>query len=102
KQPKEAAEFISWILAGDPEIMESFFVQTRFSKFPARKSVDDLLNQNDEAKNDPWRKLIAEQVIPYVVNEPIYAWEISMAYANAVERVTLQGQSIEDALVQAE
>lgn len=103
KHPKEAAEFIQWLLAGDEQIMVDFFKDvTKFSKFTARKSVDEVLAQDAEGANDPWRKLIAEEVVPYAVAEPIYAWEVSMAYATALERVMLEGQDVEKALQTAE
>jgi len=100
--PKEAAEFITWMLAGNPDIMIDFFKTTKYSKFPARKSVDEAINADPEAQNDEWRKLVAEKVVPYAVGEPIYAWEISMAYATAVERVVLQGMDIDKSLEIAE
>jgi multiple sugar transport system substrate-binding protein len=101
--PKEAADFITWMLAGDEDIMIEFFKDvTKFSKFAVRKSVDEALSQDPDAKNDAWRNMIAEKVVPYAVAEPIYAWEISMAYANAVERVYLKNMDVEESLKQAE
>jgi len=100
--PKEAAEFIIWMLGGNPDIMIDFFKTTKYSKFPARKSVDEAINADPEAQNDEWRKLVAEKIVPYAVGEPIYAWEISMAYATAVERVVLQGMDIDESLAIAE
>ncbi len=46
--------------------------------------------------------MVAEQVIPYAIAEPIYAWEISLAYANAMERVFLKNVDVESSLEQAE
>ncbi|UUX33764.1 extracellular solute-binding protein [Fundicoccus culcitae] len=101
--PQEAADFISWFVAGDEEIMLEFFRDTaQYSKFPARISVDEVISTDPAGAEDPWRQLIAEQIIPYAVPEPIYAWEISQEYANAVERVYITGQSVEDALIEAE
>lgn len=101
--PKEAAEFISYLLAGDPEIMVDFFKNaTKFSKFATRKSVDEVLSADPDAQNDPFRQMIADKVIPYAVAEPIYAWEISIAYSNAVERVVLKGEDIDKSLQTAE
>ncbi|MFC5466361.1 ABC transporter substrate-binding protein [Lederbergia graminis] len=100
---EEAADFIQYMLAGDEEIMIDFFKNTtKFSKFAVRKSVDEVLAEDPEAKDDPWRKMIAEEVVPYAVAEPIYAWEISLAYANAMERVYLQGADVKKSLEQAE
>jgi multiple sugar transport system substrate-binding protein len=101
KNPKEAGEFISWLLAGNPEIMIDFFKTSQFSKFPARKSVDDALNQDPEAQTDEVRKLIAEKIVPYSVGEPTYPWDISFAFGSAIERA-VQGQDPQAALEQAE
>lgn len=103
KHPKEAADFISYLLAGDEEIMLDFFKNvTKFSKFAVRKSVDEKLAADPEGSQDPWRNMIAEKIVPYAVPEPIYAWEISVAYANAVERVALTGEDVEKSLQTAE
>jgi multiple sugar transport system substrate-binding protein len=101
KHPKEAAEYITWLLAGNPEIMVDFFRTSKFSKFPTRKSVDESLNQDPEAKNDPWRKLIAEKIVPYSVSEPTYPWDVSFAFGSAIERA-IKGESVEESLKKAE
>jgi len=101
--PQEAADFITWLLADDEERLVSFFRDvTRFSKFPARESVDQVINEDPEGSKDPWRQLIADEIVPYAVPEPIFAWEISMAYATAVENVYLGGMNVESALEEAE
>jgi multiple sugar transport system substrate-binding protein len=102
KHDKEAADFISYVLAGDPAIMADFFKASGYSKFAARKSVDEQINQDPVAANDPWRKMIAEKVVPYAVAEPLYDWGISIAYAKAVERVQLKGESVDKSLAEAE
>lgn len=102
KYPKEAGDFITWVLAGDPAIMVDFFRTARFSKFSPRKSVDDAINKDPEASKDPFRKLIAEKIIPYAIAEPLYAWDISMSYANAVERVILKSMPVDESLKIAE
>ncbi|HZG78404.1 MAG TPA: ABC transporter substrate-binding protein [Paenibacillus sp.] len=101
KNPKEAATFISWMLAGDPAIMIDYFRTSQFSKFPARKSVDDALNADPQAQNDEVRKMIAEKIVPYSVSEPTYPWDVSFAFGSAIERA-IQGQDPEEALAQAE
>ncbi|WP_261130874.1 ABC transporter substrate-binding protein [Bacillus sp. Marseille-Q3570] len=103
EHPQEAADFISYLLADDPEIMIDFFKNvTKFSKFSARKSVDEALKSDPDAQNDEWRKMIAEEVVPYAVAEPIYAWDFSMSYANAVERVYLNKKNVKESLAIAE
>jgi multiple sugar transport system substrate-binding protein len=94
KNPKEAAEFISWILAGNPEIMIDYFKTSKFSKFPTRKSVDEALNKNPDAKDDAVRKLIAEKIVPYSVSEPTYPWDVSFKFGEAVERA-VKGEDVQ-------
>ncbi|MFC5649934.1 ABC transporter substrate-binding protein [Paenibacillus solisilvae] len=101
KHEQEAADFISYLLAGDTNIMIDFFKTSQFSKFSPRKSVDEAMNQDEAAKNDPWRKLIAEKVIPYAKAEPIYPWDISMAFSTAIESA-MKGESVDKALEKAE
>lgn len=101
KNPKEAAEFISWLLAGDPKIMIDFFKTSKFSKFTPRKSVDEAMKNDPDAQNDPWRKLIAEKIVPYSVSEPAYPWDVSFAFGSAIERA-VKGQDPAASLKQAE
>lgn len=101
KHPKEAADYIAWLLAGDPNIMIDFFKTSQFSKFSPRKSVDEAMNQDPEASSDPWRKLIAEKVIPTAKAEPNYPWDISFAFATAIESA-MKGESVDKALQKAE
>ena len=42
-QPQAAADFINWLLAGDPAIMTSFFEAAGYSKYPVRTSVNAAL-----------------------------------------------------------
>ncbi|MGN8769081.1 ABC transporter substrate-binding protein [Paenibacillus barengoltzii] len=101
KHPEAAAEYIGWLLAGDPNIMIDFFKTSQFSKFSPRKSVDAAMNQDPDAKNDEWRKLIAEKVVPYSEAEPVYPWDISMFFATAIEKA-MKGEDIDKALATAE
>ncbi len=100
KNPQQAADFVSWFFAGDPAIMIDFFKTTGFSKFAARKSVDEALNVDPDAMKDPVRKMIAEQVIPVSVSEPIYPWDVSIKIGEAIERA-VAGQDPQAALDQA-
>ncbi len=100
KNPQEAADFISWFLAGDPEIMIDFFKTSQFSKFPARRSVDEALNEHPEASQDEVRKLIAEKIVPTSVSEPTYPWDVSFKIGEAIERAT-KGQDPKEAAEQA-
>lgn len=101
KHPEAAAEYIGWLLAGDPNIMIDFFKTSQFSKFSPRKSVDEAMNQDPDAKNDEWRKLISEKVVPYSEAEPVYPWDISMFFATAIEKA-MKGEDVDKALATAE
>ncbi len=98
---KEAASYISYLLAGDTGIMIDFFKGAQFSKFSARKSVDEAMKSDVDASKDAWRALIAEKVIPYSKAEPIYPWDISFALSTAIESA-MKGTSVDKALAKAE
>lgn len=91
KHPEEAGAFIEWLLAGDPEYMYEFFKELGFSKFTARKSVDELLNTREESKNDAFRAFTSEHVLPYAVAEPCYPWAISKEFADSLNAVEIMG-----------
>ncbi len=101
KHAKEAASFISYLLAGDPNIMIDFFKTAGFSKFSPRKSVDEAMKSDPDASKDEWRALIAENIIPYSKAEPIYPWDISFAFSTAIESA-MKGTSVDKALSKAE
>jgi len=98
---KEAGSYISYLLAGDPNIMIDFFKSSQFSKFSARKSVDEAMKTDADASKDAWRALVAEKVIPYAKAEPIYPWDISFALSTAIESA-MKGTSVDKALAKAE
>jgi len=98
---KEAASYISYLLAGDPNIMIDFFKGSQFSKFSARKSVDEAMKSDADASKDAWRALVAEKVIPYAKAEPIYPWDISFALSTGIESA-MKGTSVDKALAKAE
>ncbi|WP_364142842.1 ABC transporter substrate-binding protein [Paenibacillus sp. LPE1-1-1.1] len=101
KNPEAAAQYIQYLLAGDPAIMIDFFKTSQFSKFSPRKSVDEAMNQDPAASADEWRKLIAEKVIPYAKAEPVYPWDISIAFSTAIESA-MKGEDVTKALEKAE
>ena len=98
KNPKECAEFLTWLLLGDPEIMAEFFINGNFAKYTGRASVDKVIMATEAAKNDPWLKIIAEGLIPFAGMEPIYPWDISASFATAMGSVLTAGMTIDDAL----
>jgi multiple sugar transport system substrate-binding protein len=101
KHPQEAASFISYLLAGDPSIMIDFFKTSGFSKFSPRKSVDEAMKSDPDASKDAFRTIVAEKIIPYSKAEPIYPWDVSMAFSTAIESA-MKGTSVDKALEKAE
>jgi multiple sugar transport system substrate-binding protein len=85
KNPKASAEFINYLLAGDPKIMAGFFKTSGFSKFTVRTSVDEALATDPEATADPFMKIISEKVVPQGKAEPGYPGELSEEFAKAIE-----------------
>ncbi|REK75865.1 ABC transporter substrate-binding protein [Paenibacillus paeoniae] len=102
KNPKEAAEFISYLVAGDPQIMKEFFETSQYSKFSARQSVDELINKEPGVSDDPYRDIILKQVIPFAKPEPWYSFDISSIYGTALETVISNGVPVDDALAKLE
>lgn len=101
KVAKAAGEYIFWLLGDDPKRPASFFEVAQYSKYAPRKSVDQYIIKNTPASKDPWMKVVSEQITPYAVAEPLYAWDISMAVANAYENAVLKNMSAEAALAKA-
>ncbi|MGI8417711.1 MAG: ABC transporter substrate-binding protein [Nakamurella sp.] len=85
KDQQGAADFIHWLLAGDPQIMASFFKDSGFSKFTVRTSVDKALAATPEASNDPFMKTISDKIVKYGKQEPGYPIDISKAMGDAIE-----------------
>lgn len=96
-QPQPAADFIAWLLAGNPEILIDYFKTTKFSKFPARTSVSEAIAADPAAEENPWRGVIADEVVPYSIPEPAYDFGVSEAFGRAIEKA-LQGEDIDAAL----
>lgn len=85
KAKEQAADFIKYLLAGDPAIMADFFKTSGFSKYTVRTSVDEALAGNPDATSDPFMKIISEKVVPNGKQEPAYPWDISLAFGTAIE-----------------
>jgi multiple sugar transport system substrate-binding protein len=98
KNPEAAAEFIGYLLAGDPEIMADFFKQSGFSKYTVRTSVDEELAEDPEASADPFMAIISEKVVPFGKAEPGYPWDISLAMGTAIESAMKNVSDVEAAL----
>lgn len=100
--PKEAAQFITWLLGGNPEIMLDFCTRAGFGKVSVRKSVSELIAQDEELRNNQWLACLMNEVMPYGVLEPTFNWDISLKVGEAINRVLVFGQSIDESLAQAE
>lgn len=87
KRKEAAAKFIEYLLAGDPAVMADFFKQSGFSKYTVRTSVDQALAGDPAATSDPFMKIISEKVVATGKSEPAYPFDISLAFATAVESV---------------
>ncbi|WP_212754412.1 extracellular solute-binding protein [Nakamurella aerolata] len=85
KNQDGAADFINWLLASDPQRMAEFFKLSGYSKFTVRTSVDKALASTPEATNDPFMKIINDQVVQFGKQEPGYPLDISNAFADAIE-----------------
>jgi multiple sugar transport system substrate-binding protein len=101
KHPQEAADFISYLLAGDPAIMADFFKTSGFSKYTVRTSVDEALASDPEASSDPFMAVISEKVVPFGKAEPSYPWDISLAMGTAIESAMKGVDSVENSLATA-
>jgi multiple sugar transport system substrate-binding protein len=102
KNPEAAAEFISYLLAGDPAIMADFFKTSGFSKYTVRTSVDEALANDPEASSDPFMAVISEKVVPFGKAEPSYPWDISFAMGTAIESAMKGVDSVENSLATAD
>ncbi|WP_427892115.1 ABC transporter substrate-binding protein [Kribbella sp. GL6] len=92
KKKEAAAKFIDYLLAGDPAIMADFFRQSGFSKYTVRTSVDQALASDPAATSDPFMKIISDKVVATGKAEPAYPFDISLAFATAIESV-MKGKS---------
>lgn len=100
--PREAAEYIGWLLGGNPDIMLDFCTRAGFGKCSVRKSVSEQVLKNDELSKNEWLLTLMNEIVPYGVTEPSFPWDISLQIGQAVNRVLVFGQSIDDALAEAE
>lgn len=101
KHSKEAASYIQYMLAGDPNVVLDYFRGAQFSKFTPRKSVDQAMQSDPVASKDEVRAMIASKIVPYSKPEPIYPWDISLAFGTAIESA-MKGTDVDKALAKAE
>jgi multiple sugar transport system substrate-binding protein len=102
KNADAAGAFLEWAIAGDPENVVPFFVDTQFTKVPVRASVQDAVAASDEAANAPWSGVIVNDIAPTAIPEPTYPWDVSLAVGTAMESVMKGAASPEAAIKTAE
>ncbi|MFI6318189.1 ABC transporter substrate-binding protein [Nonomuraea sp. NPDC050556] len=101
KQAKAAADFVSWLLAGDTTLLVDFFKTTKFSKYSPRAVVADAVKSDPAAAENVWSKTIEDRIVAYAKPEPTYDFAISLAFGKAIEKA-LQGKDIDAALKAAD
>lgn len=99
-QPQAAADFVNWLLAGDPAIMASFFDAAGYSKYPVRTSVNAALAADPVASANTALSVVTSDILPYAKPEPAYPWDISLAMGTAIEK-SMRGGNIDEALAEA-
>ncbi len=100
-QPQAAADFVSWLLGGDPAIMTSFFDAAGYSKYPVRTSVNAALAADPVASQNTALATVTSDILPYAQPEPAYPWDISFAMGTAIEKA-MRGGNIDEALAEAD
>lgn len=98
KNPEAAGEFLSWAIAGDPENLVPFFVDTQFTKVPVRQSVQDAVADDEAAADAPWSDIIVNDIAPTAIPEPTYPWDVSLAVGTALESAMKGSASVDDAI----
>ncbi|MGF3055541.1 ABC transporter substrate-binding protein [Microbacterium sp. YY-01] len=97
-----AADFMTWVLAGDPEVLVPFFVETQFTKVPVRTAVQDAVADDEAAADAPWSDIVVNEIIPTSIPEPTYPWDVSLAVGTAMESVMKGATSPDAAIATAE
>ncbi|WP_214319680.1 ABC transporter substrate-binding protein [Nonomuraea sediminis] len=101
KQPQAAADFVSWLLAGDTTLLVDYFKTTKFSKYSPRAAVADAVKNDPAAAENIWAKTIEDQIVAHAKPEPAYDFAVSLAFGKAIEKA-LQGKDIDGALRDAD
>jgi multiple sugar transport system substrate-binding protein len=98
KNAEAAGKFLEWSIAGDPENLVPFFVDTQFTKVPVRQSVQDAVAGSQEAADAPWSSIIVEEIAPDAIPGSTYPWDVNLAVGTAMESVMKGSASIDDAI----
>lgn len=101
KVQQQSADFIAWLLAGDPAIMVDFFKTAGYSKYSPRNSVAAALEADPEASANPYLAIVTRDVLPYAKAEPAYPFDVSLAFSTAIEKA-MKGGDIDTAVAEAE
>ncbi|KRB36887.1 UNVERIFIED_CONTAM: sugar ABC transporter substrate-binding protein [Microbacterium sp. SLM126] len=101
KVQQQAADFVSYMLADNPENLVEFFAASGFSKYAATTSVDEALAADPEAAENPYMAIISEQIVAHAKGEPAYPWDVSLAFATALEKA-MRGGDIEASFDEAQ
>lgn len=101
KEPEGTAAFFEWVLT-DAEVLKPFFVDTQFTKAPARDEVTEAVNSDPAAEDAPWSDVVFEDVVPYCIPEAQYPWDVNLAMGNAIQAGMLGEKSPADALAEAQ
>lgn len=100
--PEEAATAITAILGGgDDEHLLEYFAGTQYSKFSPRATVNEALVEAAAGSENPWASMIAADIVPTAMPEASYPWDVSLAFATALEQA-MQGTDVSTALADAE
>ena len=102
KNAEAAGKFLEWAIAGDPENVVPFFVNTQFTKVPVRQSVQDAVADDAAAADAPWSAIVTNDIAPDAIPEPTYPWDVSLAVGTAIESVMKGAASPDDAIKTAE
>lgn len=98
KNADAAGEFLEWAIAGDPENLVPFFVDTQFTKVPVRQSVQDAVAASQEAADAPWSSIIVDDIAPDAIPGSLYPWDVNLAVGTAMESVMKGSASVDDAI----
>lgn len=101
ENPEAVGSFVQSVLGGgDDEHLLEYFEGTQYSKFSPRTSVNESLVTAAASSDNPWAATIASEIVPTAKPEASYPWDISIAFATALEQA-MQGTDVSTALADA-
>ena len=98
KNAEAAGKFLEWAIAGDPENLVPFFVDTQYTMVPVRQSVLDAVAASQEAADAPWSSIIVDEIAPDAIAGATYPWDVNLAVGTAMESVMKGSASADDAI----